>query len=267
MTTTAKTLKINPKINPGATISQTFTMAYRAVLKIKHNPEQLVDVVLQPILFTLMFTFIFGGAIAGSVADYLPILIPGIIVQCVLTACSATGVTMREDMEKGVFNRFRSLPIARIAPLAGALIADFIRYGIAISITFVMGLLLGYHPEAGLLMIFPAGLLALFSAWCVSWIFAYLGLKMKTAQSVSGLSMMILMPLTFMSNAFVPVDTMVPFMQFITKINPISHLVSAVRGILDTGSFGGDFWLTIAGMTAIVLVFAPLTVRAYRKRA
>ncbi|GHU64020.1 transport permease protein [Clostridia bacterium] len=261
------TLPVNGKIGLRQTIRNTLTMAYRALLKIKHTPDQLVDVLLQPILFTLMFTFIFGGAISGSIENYLPLLIPGILVQTIVSASLTTGVQLREDMEKGVFNRFKSLPMARIAPLAGALITDFVRYGIATSITFAMGFLLGYRPEAGALWVIAAGLLAMLSAWCVSWIFAFLGMIMRTAQSVQGVSFLILMPLTFMSNAFVPVETMPGFMQTIVRFNPVSHLVTAIRDMTNTGQIGPDFWLTLAGMAVIVLIFAPLTVNVYKRQA
>ena len=132
-------------------------MAYRGLLKIRRTPEQLFDVTLQPIIFTLMFTYIFGGAIAGDVQSYLPILIPGILVQTVLTTSSVTGTQLREDMDKGVFDRFKSLPIARIAPLAGALLADTIRYLIATTLTFVMGYIMGYRPAGGIGGVVAAG--------------------------------------------------------------------------------------------------------------
>jgi ABC-2 type transport system permease protein len=249
------------------TLKNTMTMAYRGLLKIKHTPDQMIDVVLQPILFTLMFAFIFGGAISGSMEDYLPLLVPGILAQTLVMASLTTGVSMREDMEKGVFNRFKSMPMARIAPLAGALISDFVRYFIAASLTFAMGFVLGYRPEAGLLWVVASGALAMLAAWCISWIFAFLGMKMRTAQSVQGISMMILMPLTFLSNAFVPTETLPGFLQVFVAFNPISHLVSAVREMANLGVIGNDFWLTLAGLAAIVAIFAPLTVRAYKKQA
>ena len=121
------------------TLSNSLVMAYRSVRKMRRTPEQFFDVTLQPIIFTLMFTYIFGGAIAGSVDNYLPLIIPGILVQTVIAASIVTGVQLREDMDKGVFDRFRTLPIARIAPLAGALLADSIRYGIATVLTVTMG--------------------------------------------------------------------------------------------------------------------------------
>lgn len=250
----------------GQALRNSFTMAYRGLLKIRRTPEQLFDVTLQPILFTLMFTYIFGGAISGDIQSYLPIIIPGILVQTVISTSIVTGVQLREDMDKGVFDRFKSLPIARIAPLAGALLADTIRYAIATVLTFVMGYLMGYSPEGGFGFIVIAALLVIVCAWAVSWIFAFFGVIARTAASVQGISMMILFPLTFLSNAFVPVETMPNWLQWFVQINPISHLVSAVRELANTGIIGTEFILSLVSAAAIVVVFAPLTVRAYMRR-
>jgi len=249
------------------TISNSLVMAWRAVLKMRRTPEQFFDVTLQPILFTLMFTYIFGGAISGDVKSYLPIIIPGILVQTVITTSLVTGTQLRDDMDKGVFNRFRSLPIARIAPLSGALLADTIRYGIATTLTFVMGYIMGLRPAGGFGSVVAASILTIFSAWCVSWIFAFFGVIARNAQSVQGISMLLLFPLTFLSNAFVPVDTLPGWMQAFVKVNPISHLVSAVRDLVNHGAIGHDFWLSLLGAGAVVLLFAPLTVRAYMRKA
>ncbi|HEO8420340.1 MAG: ABC transporter permease [Niallia sp.] len=248
-------------------VRNSLTMAYRGLLKIKRTPEQLFDVTLQPILFTLMFTYIFGGAISGNVQNYLPVIIPGILVQTVITTSVVTGVQLREDMDKGVFDRFKSLPIARIAPLAGALLADTIRYTIATTLTFTMGYIMGYRPEAGIGFVILAGLLVIVCSWAISWIFAFLGVISRTASSVQGISMIVLFPLTFLSNAFVPADTMPNFLQWFVKINPISHLVTAVRDLTNAGTIGWDFSLSLIGAAVIVAIFAPITVRAYMRRA
>ncbi|MGU3470644.1 ABC transporter permease [Paenibacillus sp. D51F] len=261
---TARTLKNHTSL--GQTIRNSLTMAYRGLLKIKRTPEQLFDVTLQPIIFTLMFTYIFGGAISGDVASYLPIIIPGILVQTVIGTSVVTGVQLREDMDKGVFDRFKSLPIARIAPLAGALLADTIRYTIATVLTFTMGFIMGYRPEGGLGSIVLAALLVIACAWAISWIFAFFGVIARTASSVQGISMLVLFPLTFLSNAFVPVDTMPNWLQFFVKINPITHLVSAVRQLANNGTVGWDLSLSLIGAAVIVAIFAPITVRAYMKR-
>lgn len=247
-------------------IRNSLTMAYRGLLKIKRTPEQLFDVTLQPIIFTLMFTYIFGGAISGDVASYLPVIIPGILVQTVITTSIVTGVQLREDMDKGVFDRFKSLPIARIAPLAGALLADTIRYTIATVLTFTMGYIMGYRPEGGLGYVALASILVIFSSWAMSWIFAFFGVIARTASSVQGISMIVLFPLTFLSNAFVPVDTMPNWLQWFVKINPISHLISAVRDLTNTGTSGSDLVISLIGAALIVAVFAPITVKAYMRR-
>ena len=150
-------------------------MAWRALKKMRRNPEQFFDVTVQPLLFTAMFAYVFGGAISGNVKSYLPLMIPGIVAQTVLTTCMATGVQLREDMEKGVFDRFKALPIARIAPLAGPMVADLLRYLIAASLTFVMGMIIGYRPQGGPLGVLGAIVLAVFTGWAIAWIFTWIG--------------------------------------------------------------------------------------------
>lgn len=248
-------------------LSHSLSMARRGLIKIKRTPEQLVDVTVQPIIFTLMFTYIFGGAISGDVQSYLPVIIPGILVQTVITTSVVTGVQLREDMDKGVFDRFRSLPIARIAPLAGALLADTVRYTIATTLTFVMGFIMGWRAEGGIGSVVLAGLAVIVCAWAISWIFAFFGVIARTASSVQGISMIILFPLTFLSNAFVPVDTLPTWLQGFVQINPISHLVTAVRDLANNGVVGGDLVISLIGAAVIVAVFAPLTVRAYMRKA
>jgi len=248
------------------TIANSLTMAHRGLIKVRRNPEQLFDVVIQPILFTLMFTYLFGGAIAGNVQAYLPIIIPGILVQTIITATVVTGVQLREDMDKGVFDRFKSLPIARISPLAGALIADTIRYIIATVLTFLMGIIMGLRPEA-LWGVFAGGALVIAFAWCLSWIFAFFGMIARSASSVQGFSLIILFPLTFLSNAFVPVDTLPDWLRILAEGNPVSHLISAVRELVNNGAITIDFWLSIVGALVILAVFVPLTVRAYMRKA
>ncbi|MDG3016097.1 ABC transporter permease [Speluncibacter jeojiensis] len=260
-TPTARTISL------AQAVTQTFTMAYRGLLKVKHNPEQLFDVVIQPVIFTLMFTYIFGGAISGDVASYLPVIIPGILAQTVITTSIVTGTQLREDMDKGVFDRFRALPIARISPLSGALLADVVRYAIATVITFTMGYIMGYRPGGGLLGVIAAGVLVIACAWAISWIFAFMGVVMSKASSVQGISMLVLFPLTFMSNAFVPVDTMPGWLQAFVKVNPVSHLVSAVRELANNGHVGMDLVWSLVGAAVVVAVMAPLTVRTYMRKA
>jgi ABC-2 type transport system permease protein len=249
------------------TIRHSLIMAYRGLLEIRRTPEQLSDVAIQPILFTLMFTYLFGGAISGNVHNYLPLVIPGILVMTVITAGIATGVQLCEDLDKGVFNRFKSLPIARIAPLAGALLADVVRYGIATILTVVMGYILGYRGGGGFGGVLAGCLLVIFFAWCISWIFAFLGVIARTASTVQGISMLILFPLLFLSNAFVPTNTLPGWLQAFVKVNPVSHLVSAIRLLFNQGTVGHDFWLSLIGAAVVVAIFVPLTVRVYMRKA
>jgi ABC-2 type transport system permease protein len=242
-------------------------MAYRALRKMRRNLEQFSDVTIQPIIFTLMFTYIFGGAIAGNVHNYLPIIIPGILAMTVLTTSLATGVQIREDMDKGVFNRFRSMPMSRIAPLAGALLADTLRYSIATVLTLIMGYILGWRPGGGFDHLVVGAVLTIFVAWCISWIFAFIGMIARTAASVQGIAFLFLFPLTFLSNAFIPVNTLPGWLQAFVKVNPISHLVSAVRELANQGVVGHDFWYCLLGAGIILAIFAPLTVRAYMRKA
>lgn len=255
------------RVTLGATVRQSFSMGWRGLLKVRRTPEQLFDVTLQPILFTLMFTYIFGGAIAGDVQSYLPFFIPGILVQTVITTSVVTGVQLREDMDKGVFDRFRSLPIARIAPLAGALLADTIRYLIATTLTMVMGLIMGWRPDGGAVGVVTAGLLVIVSAWALSWIFAFFGVIARSASSVQGISMIVLFPLTFASNAFVPADTLPGWLQSFVDVNPVSHLVTAARDLTVGNGITADAGWALLGAAVVVAVFAPLTVRAYMRRA
>ena len=255
--------KVKTSVSPVEAIRQSFTMAYRGVLKIRHNPEQLLDVTFQPILFTLMFTYIFGGAISGDVSSYLPVIIPGIMVQTVLTTSVVTGTQLRDDMDKGVFDRFRALPIARLSPLVGALLADMIRYLIAVTLTIVMGIILGWRPDA--VGTIGAAILVIACSFALSWIFALMGCLMNKASSVQGVSMLIMFPLTFVSNAFVPVATMPGWLQTFVSINPISHIVAAVRQLTGNGHVGMPVVWALVGAAAVAVVFAPLAVRAYMR--
>jgi ABC-2 type transport system permease protein len=258
--------QLSNKVSFGQVLRNSIIMAYRSLLKIRRTPEQLLDVTLQPILFTLMFTYLFGGAISGNVEAYLPIIIPGILVQSILTGSGTVGTMLREDMDKGVFDRFRALPISRISPLAGALVADTIRYAIVTILTFAMGYLIGYRPSTGFVGVLEASVFVVLFAWCTSWIFAFLGVIARTASTVQGISILVMFPLTFLSNAFVPVDTLPDWLKWFVNINPISHLISAIRELVNQGIIGQEFWLSVLGAIIIVAIFAPLTVQTYIRK-
>jgi ABC-2 type transport system permease protein len=257
---------VRSHVSARETLSQTMTMAWRATKKMRRNPEQFFDVTIQPILFTAMFAYIFGGAISGDVRSYLPLMIPGILAQTVLTTCMATGVQLREDMEKGVFDRFKSLPIARVAPLAGPMVADLLRYFIATTLTFAMGIAMGYRPGGGVVGVLAAGVFMVVCGWSLAWIFTFVGTLARSAQSVQGISLMILFPLTFLSNAYVPVSTLPTWLQHFVQVNPVSHIVSAVRSLANDGAVNADVGWALLACVVMIGLFAPLSVQAYKRR-
>lgn len=247
------------------TLSQTMSMAWRATKKMRRNPEQFFDVTIQPLLFTAMFAYLLGGGLSGSVEAYLPLVIPGILAQTALTACMATGVQLREDMEKGVFDRFKSLPMARIAPLAGPMIADLLRYAIASTLTFFTGIAMGYRPGGGVAGVVMAIVLTMTAGWSLAWVFTWVGTLARSAQSVQGISMMIMFPLTFMSNALVPVETLPGWLAAFVKVNPVSYVVTATRDLANDGQVTGHVGWALVACAAVIAIFAPLSVRGYKR--
>jgi ABC-2 type transport system permease protein len=250
----------------GDAFVQIRTLAWRALIKMRRSPEQLVDVTAMPVLFTVMFGLLFGGAISGSTANYLPTLIPGIIAMTTITACVGAGVQLREDMDKGVFDRFRSLPIARIAPLAGPMMADLARYATATSVTLTVGVVMGYRPAGGVPGVVAGMVLAVITGWSLAWIFLWIGTKAKSAGAVQGMSMMVMFPLAFLSNAFVPVDTLPGWLQTVTRVNPVSHVVSAMRDLMNDGAFTAQVGWALLGCASVATIFIPLAVRSYSRR-
>lgn len=252
---------------PPSALSAALTLGWRALLKIKHVPFQLFDVTVFPIMMTLMFTYLFGGALAGSTQAYLQYLLPGIVVQTVVFLTVYTGVGLNTDIQKGLFDRFRSLPIWRPAPIAGALLGDTVRYVIASAVTVTLGLILGYRPGGGVLGVLAGiGLLVVF-AFALSWAFTILGLVMRTPNAVMGTSMMVLMPLTFASNIFVDPSTMPRWLQTWVDINPVSHLVTAVRGTMGGTVTPSQLMWVLVAAASLTAVFAPITMAIYRRRS
>lgn len=239
--------------------------AWRGLLKIKHVPEQLGDVIGIPILFTLMFTYLFGGALTGSTGDYLQYLLPGTLVMAVLLVSVYSGVTLNADLASGAFDRFRSLPIWRPAPIVGGLFGDIGRYLLAAGLVVGLGLAIGYRPHGGAGGVLAALGLVLTFALSLSWIWICLGLVLRTPNSVQILGLIVLFPLTFMSNVFVDPRTMPHWLREIVDVNPVSHLVTGARGLSNgTASPGQIAWpLIAAGL--VTTVFAPLALRLYER--
>jgi ABC-2 type transport system permease protein len=242
------------------------TFGWRAMLKIKHVPEQMFDVTAFPIMMVLMFTYLFGGALAGSVTEYLQFLLPGIMVTSVIMITMYTGMGVNVDIEKGVFDRFRTLPIWRPAALVGALFGDVFRYVTAAIVILIVGLILGFRPDGGVLGVLLGIALLVGFSFAFSWIWTMFGLFLRTEKSVMGVSMMVLFPLTFLSNVFVEPETMPGWLRTFTDINPITHLVAAVRGLMQGNPDAGEItWVIVAG-ALIIAVFGTLTMRLYNRK-
>jgi ABC-2 type transport system permease protein len=241
------------------------TLAWRAMLKIKHIPFQLFDVTVTPIMFTLLFTYIFGGALAGTPKEYIQYLLPGVLVQTIVFITVYTGMGLNTDIQKGVYDRFRSLPMWQPAPVFGALAGDVFRYSVAALLIIVVGLILGFRPEGGAIGVLLAVALVLVFCFALSWLWIIVGMLVRTPESVMTTSFVFLMPLTFASNIFVDLKTMPPWLQAVVGHNPVTYLANASRGLMHGRAQAGDVaWVLIAS-TAIVAVASPIALRLYRK--
>jgi len=254
-----------PRPPAASALAATMTYAWRGMLKVKHVPEQLLDVTITPVMFVLMFTYLFGGAIAGSTAAYLDYLLPGILVMSVLFTTVYSGVALNTDLTKGVVDRFRSLPIWAPAPLVGSLIGDSVRYVLGGSVIIVLGVILGYRPDAGVVGVVAALGLVIVFAFGLSWVFTTLGLLMRSPSAVMNAGFMTMFPLTFLSNVFVDADTLPAGLKAFVEVNPVSILATASRGLMEGTAKAGDIAIVLAIAAALTLVFAPLTTRLYRK--
>jgi oleandomycin transport system permease protein len=274
MTTTAPAITppavIPPRthIGPVRAFRHGRTLAWRTLKRIQRNPEQLLDVTLQPIIFVTLFVFLFGGAIKGmSRHDYLQFVLPGVMAQTVIFASIGTGFNLNSDISKGIFDRFRSMPIARSAPLSGAVVGDFFRYIASLSVVLIYGAILGFRIETNAWWALGGVLLIMTFAFSVGWIWSLLALYLKTPQTLQGVGFMIMFPLTFGSNVFVQSDTLPGWLQAWVKVNPVTAVTGAIRGLMVGGPIATPVWHTLAWSAAITLVFAPLAVRRYRRIA
>lgn len=247
-------------------LSASLTHGWRAVLKIKHVPEQLFDVTMFPVMMLLLFTYLFGGALGGSVSEYVQTFVPGILVSTVVMITMYTGVGLNNDMAKGVSDRFRSLPSWRPAAIVGALLGDAIRYAIASTVILTLGVILGFRPDGGVLGVLGGVAVVLVFAFSLSWVWTFLGMKLETEKAVMGVSMMLLMPLTFASNIFVDPATMPGWLQAVVRVNPITLVVDAVRGLMGGSVPLADLgWVALAA-GVLMAVFGPLTMRTYGRQ-
>ncbi|MER6952254.1 ABC transporter permease [Nonomuraea sp. NPDC000554] len=256
------------RVSPMHAVRHSLALAGRGVTKLRKTPVQLVDVILTPVVFLLMFAYLFGGAIAGGDLDgYLRAIVPGIMVMTVFQASVGIGVSLNADTGTGVFDRFRSMPVARSAPLIGAVLADLVRYAVSLAVLLGLALVMGYRIQTGpVAALAGVGLLLAFGL-SFAWLSVYIGMLVKTPGSVTGLMTILILPLTFASNVFVPTRTMPGWLQVWSQVNPVSLMSDAMRGLLNGGAVVGPLLGALAWMAVAVAVFFPLAMRAYRKSA
>lgn len=265
-TTAPRARELTPRVHPMEGLRQSLTLAWRTVVQVRHNPWELSDFSFQPIMFVLLFTFVFGGAIAGDWRAYLQFMLPGMLVMNMLfvTLYVAQGLNM--DLTKGVFDRFRSLPIARWAPLAGRIAADQVKQIWSILLVLAVGLVLGFRLDGGVLGLLGATLLLLAFALAFSWVSVLIGLVAKDPERVQIFGFTAIFPLTMVSNVFVATETMPGWLQAFVKVNPVSILADATRGLIHGGPVATPVLQSLAWAAVIAAVFAPVSVRAFKRR-
>jgi ABC-2 type transport system permease protein len=247
-------------------LSTALTFGWRGMLKVKHVPEQLLDVTVTPVMFLLLFTYLFGGAIAGSTSAYLDYTLPGLLVMSVLFTTVYSGVSLNTDLTKGVVDRFRSLPIWRPAPLLGSLLGDSVRYVVAGTVIIVVGVALGYRPDGGVGGAVAALALVVVFSFGLSWVFSVLGLLMRSPNAVMNAGFMGIFPLTFLSNVFVDPATLPGPLEAFVEVNPISVLATASRSLMAGSPDGTAIAVSLVVAAALAAVFLPVTTRLYRSR-
>jgi ABC-2 type transport system permease protein/oleandomycin transport system permease protein len=265
-TTNRPAVSLATRVGPLAALRHALTIAWRSLVQIRHNPMELADLSVQPLMFVLLFAYVFGGAMAGSPKAYLQFGLAGIICQNALFLTMNTGMALNTDITKGVFDRFRSLPIARSAPLLGRIAADVVRQVWSVAILLGVGLVLGFR--LGTNPVSALGAVALLVAFVLafSWLPVLVGMLVDQPEKVMMLGFVVVFPMTFASSAFVPVATMPGWLQAWVKVNPTSLLVDAVRGLLVGGKVAAPALGALAWAAAIAVVFAPLALRAFRRR-
>jgi ABC-2 type transport system permease protein len=255
-----------PRPRAPSALSNALVFGWRAVLKFKHVPEQLFDLVMTPIMFTLLFTFVFGGALAGSPGEYIQYFIPGILVQTVVFNAVYSGMGLSTDLGKGLFDRFRSLPIWSLAPFAGLMVGDILRHFIAGMIILTIGLIFGFRPGAGVFGVAAAFLLLLAIGFGVGWIFIVLGLLIRTPMTVMTLGFTFMFPLVFASNIMVNPGTMPGWLRSFVEVNPITHMATAMRGLMGGTATFHDVLMALSAPVSLTLLLGPLTIWLYRRR-
>ncbi len=254
------------RVSPISTVRHTMTLAWRTLVQIKHNPMELLDLSVQPIMFVLLFTYVFGGQMAGNPTAYLQYALPGIIAQNALFATLNTGVGLNTDITKGVFDRLRALPISRMSPLAGRILADTVKQAWSMGILLLMGIIIGFRVKTDVAGVIGALLLLVVMSFAVSWMSVLIGVLVSEPDKVQIFGFTTIFPLSFSSSAFVNVHTMPGWMQWWAKINPVSFLADSCRGLINGGPVASPVTKTLISAVVLAVIFAPLAVRALRRR-
>ena len=255
------------RIGGRQSVTNALTLAWRNLAQLRHSPEKLLDVTLMPIVFLLLFLYVFGGAVAGSTQAYLEVLLPGLVAQMTMFATMGLGTALNEDIHKGVFDRFRSLPIGRSSPLIGAVLGDTARFLTVMIVLTGFGSALGFRFHTGVLAALAALGLAYLFYLAVCWISVLIGLIAPSPETVQGIAFIFIMPLVFGSSILVPnTGTFPGWLQAWVKVNPITHLADAVRGLTVGGPVSTNVLYTLAWAAGIVLVSFPIAMRMYSRR-
>ena len=245
-----------------------WTEAMRHLQAVPRSPELLIFATLQPIMFVLLFVYVFGGAIATpGFDDYADFLIPGIIVQNIAFGGFVTALGLNDDLKKGLIDRFRSLPMARSAVLAGRTLADVVTNFLSMMVLLTTGLIIGFSFDAAIGEILLGIVLLLMFGYAFSWFFALLGLLVSSPEAANSVGFIVVFPLTFISSAFVPVESMPGALQWFAEINPFTIMVDAIRALWLSAPAGNSIWGAFAWTAAIFAIFAPLAVHRYRTAA
>jgi oleandomycin transport system permease protein len=263
---TAATVPLAPRVNPVEGLRQSASLSWRTLVQIKHNPTELIDFSIQPVMFLLLFTYVFGGAISGSTGDYLMFALPGIIVQNALFGTLNTGLGLNTDVAKGVFDRLRALPIARWAPLAGRIAADMVKQAWSVALLLGLGVIMGFRVGTNVAGVVGAFAVLLVVSVAFSWISVLVGMLVSEPDKVMIFGFAVMFPITFVSNAFVPSDTMPSWLRGWVDVNPVTIVADAVRGLLVSGPIAAPVTGALLWAAGITAVFAPLAVRAFRRR-
>jgi ABC transporter DrrB family efflux protein len=249
----------------GYAVADTLVLAKRSLLRIPRAPDLLLSFTVQPIMFVLLFAYVFGGAIKTPCFEYIDFLMPGIIVQTMSFGGFITALGLSEDLRKGLIDRFRSLPMSRAAVLAGRTLADVTTNSISIAVMLVVGVLVGFSFNAPLLDIVAGILLLLLFGYAFSWVFAFVGLTSSSPEAAQSLGFIVIFPLTFISSAFVPVDSMPGALQAFAEVNPFTIVVDAMRHLFLGTPAGNSVWGAVAWSLGIAIFFAALSINRYKR--